>query len=111
MNKVEDFVIWALRAGVLVSASVILCGIVLLLVTGSSGYSGSFYPTTLPGIVEGVLTGKSIAIISAGLLLLILTPVLRVGISIISFATEKDWLYTGISGLVFLILLTSFFVK
>lgn len=35
--------------------------------------------------------------ILAGLLLLILTPVFRVGISIITFLKEKDYLYTVIT--------------
>jgi uncharacterized membrane protein len=47
-------------------------------------------------------------IIALGLLALLLTPVLRVLVSVVMFALERDWLYTGITLLVFVILIVSF---
>lgn len=48
------------------------------------------------------------AIIVAGLLLLITTPLLRVAISVVAFAIEKDWTYVAITGAVFVLLILSF---
>lgn len=107
--KAELFVSYALRAGVFLSATVILIGLIKFFLTGESGYPENTYPTRIPDIFIGALALKSFGIIMFGLLLLILTPVFRVGISILVFSLEKDWLYTGISAIVFLILCSSFF--
>ena len=47
------------------------------------------------------------AIIQLGIILLIATPILRVVFSTIGFVLEKDYLYTGISLLVLLIIFAS----
>ncbi|WP_245692908.1 DUF1634 domain-containing protein [Sporomusa acidovorans] len=73
-----------------------------------SGYPEESYPTTLRDIVAGTLQLKSFAIISTELILLIFTPIMRVGVSIVAFLQEKDWIYVGISSVVFLILVGSF---
>lgn len=97
-----------LRVGVVLSAAVIIVGLVLFFMEGSSGYPGSSYPHSLPDIVSGIASFKPYAVITAGLILLILTPVLRVAISIWVFVREGDKLYTGITTLVLLILIISF---
>lgn len=109
VNKAELFVSYALRVGVLLSATVILVGLISFFLTGESGYIGHSYPTQIKDIFEGALAFKPFGVIMLGLLLLILTPVFRVGVSIWVFILEKDWLYTGISAIVFLILCSSFF--
>lgn len=99
-----------LRVGVLASAAVILTGLLLFLITGESGYPESTFPTSLNGIYQGLLSLKSYAIILTGLLMLIATPVFRVFISIFAFMHEQDYLYVGITLIVFLILIASFFI-
>ena len=47
---------------------------------------------------------KPFAIIMLGLFLLILTPVLRVVVSIYAFAVERDTLYVAITTIVLIIL-------
>ena len=54
-----------------------------------------------PGIFYYALDMKGQAIIQIGIILLIATPILRVVCSAIGFVLEKDYLYTGISALVF----------
>lgn len=109
LNEAEIFVSKSLRVGVLLSASIIFVGLMLFLVSGESGYPGETYPTLLKDIFVGAAKMKPFAIILAGLVLLILTPIMRVGVSILVFLKEKDWLYVGISTIVFLILISSFF--
>jgi len=109
LNKVEHFVSRSLRVGVLASAMVILLGLLLFISTCQGGYPNNTYPVNLPDIVSGTLALRPFAVILTGLILLILTPVLRVGVSTLLFVKERDWLYVGISSIVFVILLTSFF--
>lgn len=111
LKEIEDteiFISKALRVGVALSGIVIGAGLLLLIITGNSGYPGGTFPTSLVQILKGLMLLKPYAVILTGLLLLILTPVFRVGISIITFVKEKDYLYTAITSLVFIILLVSF---
>lgn len=108
-NEVEIFVSQSLRFGVLLSATVILTGLILFLISGEGGYPGEYYPTQLKEIFAGALSLKPFGVILAGLVLLICTPIMRVGVSVLVFWKEKDWLYVGISTVVFLILVSGFF--
>lgn len=110
-NEIEEMEIIIskfLKFGVLLSAFVIFIGFAMFLSTGNSGYAGSTYPTKPLAILQGALLLKSYAIILTGLMLLIATPVFRVGVSIIVFIKEKDFLYAKITSLVFVILIISF---
>ena len=97
-----------LRVGVIISAVFILVGLIMFLITGNSGYSGSSFPHSIGMIFNGLIALNSYGIILTGLLLLILTPVFRVGISIIIFFQEKDYLYMVITSIVLIILIISF---
>ncbi|SFM08320.1 DUF1634 domain-containing protein [Pelosinus propionicus] len=109
INEVEIFVSKSLRFGVLLSGAVILLGLTLFLSSGEGGYPGSTYPTRLRDIFAGAFEMKPFGVILAGLVLLICTPIMRVGISALVFLKERDWLYVGISAVVFFILVSGFF--
>lgn len=108
IGDVELTISKLLRAGVLISAAVIITGFAMFLITGKSGYPGNTFPTTPKEIFSGLLQLKPYGIIMTGLLFLIATPVFRVGVSIIVFAQEKDYMYVKITALVFAILVFSF---
>lgn len=110
MHRVEAVVSGLLRIGVLLSAAVILIGLLLLMFTGTSGYPGTTYPTTLTAIFIGIGEFKPYAIIMFGLFCLILTPVLRVLVSLATFLKEKDYLYVAITAIVLIILAISFLI-
>jgi len=55
-------------------------------------------------IIHEFIGFKSRAVIQAGILLLILTPIARVVFSFIGFIFERDWIYTAITLLVIIIL-------
>lgn len=110
-SKIEEMEIIIsnfLRIGVVLSAIIVFIGLSMYLISGNSGYTGSYFPTTLSEILSGFIVFKPYAIILVGLLLLILTPVFRVGVSILVFVKEKDYLYVKITSFVFLILIISF---
>lgn len=110
-NGIEDTEIViskTLRAGVALSGAITCLGLMLFLVTGNSGYPGESFPTSVAEILRGLENLKPYAVILSGLFLLILTPVLRVGVSIITFVKEKDYMYAAITATVFIILIISF---
>ena len=113
-QRIENIVGNLLRAGVILSAVVVLCGGVLYLI--KYGHAPADYrifrgePTdlkSLSGIVRDAFTLRSRGIIQLGLLLLIATPVARVAFSIFGFAEEKDRMYVTFTVIVLLILLYS----
>ena len=113
-QRIENIVANLLRAGVLLSAIVVLCGGVLYLI--KYGHTPADYrifrgePTdlkSLSGIVRDAFTLHSRGLIQLGLLLLIATPVARVAFSIFGFAKEKDRMYVAFTVIVLLILLYS----
>jgi uncharacterized membrane protein YfcA/uncharacterized membrane protein len=86
---------WILQIGVILSASLIILGTLLL-------------PQTLQEISRLWLILQP-NIITVGLLALIATPVIRVAASILTFALERDYKYVVITSLVLGILLYSIF--
>lgn len=110
IDDVELIISKSLKVGVSLSAIIMFVGFLLFLITGNSGYANNTYPTNLTQIFQGLVALKSYAIILTGLFILILTPVFRVGVSILVFLKEKDSLYVKITALVFAILMVSFFL-
>jgi uncharacterized membrane protein len=113
-RRVEDVIGNLLRAGVLLSAVVVLTGAVIYLVR--HGYDHADYrvfrgePTDLRdirGILHEAASLHGRGIIQLGLLLLIATPIARVAFSVFGFAEERDWMYVGFTLLVLMILLYS----
>ena len=100
---------WILQGGVILSASIILIGL-LMLPLRPGGLSVSrllTFPQTFSQVWAGLLVLHPQAIIALGLLLLIATPVLRVAVSIVAFALERDRRFVVITALVLAILLLS----
>jgi uncharacterized membrane protein len=103
-----------LRAGVLISALVVMVGGVLYL--ARNGGSPTDYrvfrgePSDLRsvgGILRDAVALNGRGIIQLGLLLLIATPVARVAFSVFGFAEESDRLYVVIASIVLLVLACS----
>lgn len=107
-----------LRAGVVLSATVVSIGAVIYLVRhgGSPMDFGAFRGEpaefrTIRGIISATIALRGRGIIQLGLLLLIATPVARVALSIVGFAEEHDRLYVGLTSIVFVILMYSLLVS
>ena len=103
---------WVLRGGVILSASIILIGFLMLPLRpgGLSVQRFLSFPQTLGQVWAGLLTLHPQAIITLGLLLLIATPIMRVAVSIVVFALEGDRRFVVITVLVLAILLLSNFL-
>ncbi|WP_127848650.1 DUF1634 domain-containing protein [Lacticaseibacillus hulanensis] len=110
-NKEVELVIGQiLRVGVIVAAVVILFGLILLFGTGSTGYPAGVHPSRIMSIVSGTVALKPYAVLMTGIFLLILTPVLRVVVSIYAFVKEHDRLYAIITSVVLVILVAAMII-
>ena len=103
---------WILRGGAILSAAIILLGMLLLpLHPGDlSERSLQVFPHTLDQVWTGLLALQPQAVIAAGLLLLLATPVMTVAAAAVTFACERDRRYVVISLVVLAILITSFLI-
>lgn len=63
--------------------------------------------TTLSGIWAGFTSFTAVGWIQMGVLFLILTPILRIVISLFDFVTERDWLYAAITAVVLAVILVN----
>jgi uncharacterized membrane protein len=100
-----------LRGGVLLSAAIIALGTTMFFwqaLTGRGSVGGDAIPHTLGDTLAGVAAGSPAAIVVLGLLVLLATPLLRIIVSVATFARERDWRYVAITLLVLAILLLSF---
>jgi uncharacterized membrane protein YfcA len=102
---------YVLRGGVLLSATILLIGVLdvfRLALTSPHIISQALFPHSLGAVLGDLGHGDPLAVIVLGLLVLLATPVVRVAVSIVAFAVERDSVYTGITTLVLLILCASF---
>lgn len=63
--------------------------------------------TTLSGIWAGILDMNAYSWIQAGVIALLLTPILRVTLSLFDFLRERDWLYAFITSVVLAIIISN----
>ncbi len=115
-QRIETLVGILLRTGVMLAAAIVLTGGILYLAQNRGPRTDyrTFHPeppqlTDFSKIVHGVATLNPESIIMLGLLVLIATPVARVGMCIVGFIFERDRLYVVISSIVLAILLYSLF--
>lgn len=93
-----------LRLGVITASTIATLGGIMFLIVHRSEVSdftqfrgAPEYLRSLTGIGAGLLDFDPRAIIQAGVLILIATPILRVMLSVFAFALEKDYLYVVIT--------------
>ena len=119
VRKVELAISGLLRVGVLTSLLVVLAGTVVTFVHHPHYLSsrhdlvrltspGAEFPHSVPSVIQGLQHSQGRAIVMAGLLLLIATPVLRVAISVLAFVYQRDRTFVVITTVVLALLLTSF---
>ena len=102
---------WVLQVGVILSAAIIVIGLFLEFLQPNKFTPQKLqsFPETFDQVWTGLLVLRPQAVIALGLLLLIATPVVRVAVSIVAFAVERDWHFVVVTLLVLLILLFSIF--
>lgn len=119
VRRAELIISAVLRVGVGSSLLVVVAGSLLTFlhhpeyISSASDLSrltqpGAAVPHTLREVVRGIVNLQGQSVVAAGLLLLILTPVLRVGVSILAFRVQRDRTYVLITSAVLVLLLLSF---
>lgn len=113
-QQMDNIIANMLRTGVIVAAAIVLLGGMMYLFQhpGATPDYGSFHGEierlrNPVGIATAAAHGHARSIIQFGLLILILTPILRVFLCIVGFFSQRDRLYVVVSGLVFAVLLYS----
>jgi len=119
MKRIELLISWLLLGGVAISMTTVLLGLLLMFVHHPDYLQsaadlerltapGAAVPNTLGDVGRGILAGRGQAVVALGLLLLIATPILRVAVSLLGFALQRDRAYSVISAVVLVVLLVSF---
>ncbi|SDG78658.1 Uncharacterized membrane protein [Pedobacter terrae] len=101
-----------LRAGVIISMSIVLIGGAIFLLHNKGAITDYkvFKPelskfSSISGIFKGVASFQGDAIVQFGILMLIFTPIARIVFAIFSFLIERDYLYVLI-GFIILAIIT-----
>ncbi len=113
-HRIELALAWLLRAGVIVAAGLVLFGGILYLKRDGglhpdyARFTGE--PSNLQhplGVLAQALALRPLGLIQLGVLVLLATPVVRVGFSLLAFAREKDRTYVALTAVVLTVLLLS----
>jgi uncharacterized membrane protein len=113
-QRLEVIISKLLRTGVMISAAVVLLGAGCYL--SKHGGQQPAYRVfegapeayrSISGVVHAAARLDCPAVIQLGLLLLILTPIARVGLALAGFALERDGTYVALTAVVLAILVYS----
>ncbi len=112
--RTEQIIGQLLRAGVLLSAFIVLVGGVMYLIHAGHD-TRDFYQfhgvaphlKSITAVIGGAMHFEPESVIQLGLLLLIATPIARVAFSIVAFSLERDWMYVALTFVVLGVLLYS----
>jgi uncharacterized membrane protein len=123
IRKVELAISLVLRVGVILSVAVIAVGLVMMFlhhgayrsIQGTYSYHRLTAPSTpfphrFSTLWRSITQAKGQGLVILGVLILILTPVLRVAVGVLSFLYEKDIPMTFITLYVLAVLIASFFL-
>ena len=107
-----------LRIGVTLACAIALVGGLLYLLQhgGEPAKDYSHFPctasdaeraayTTLGGIWHSLCALTAVGWIQTGVIVLLLTPIMRVALSLVDFVRERDWLYAAISAVVLTVII------
>ena len=117
-QKLEVVIGHTLRLGVITAAVIVLIGGFLYLIQNGSAppdylnfHATAEHSDNLLGVASNIREFNSLGIIQLGLLVLIATPIVRVMLSVVAFAVERDLLYVVATVIVLGILLYSLLIR
>src|SRR5579884_535819 len=92
-DKTNAIIGWILQGGVILSAAIIIFGLILMAFEPNKFAPQTLlsFPQSFAEVGRGLLVLNPQSVIAFGLLLLIATPIMRVAVSIMAFAVERDW--------------------
>ncbi len=123
VRQTEIAISYVLRIGVVLSVLLVSAGLGLIFAnhgsylhfSSNTSYksltsAGYNFPHTISQLFSDLAHGDGRGVIGLGLIVLILTPVLRVAVGVLSFIYEKDPPMTLVTLFVLLVLILSFFL-
>jgi len=123
IRKIELAISLVLRIGVSLSVVILAVGLGMMFAHHSdyTSFTGSFsyhsltsrksgFPHSFGGLVTSLKAGQGRGVVVVGILVLILTPILRVAVGVLSFMYEKDPPMTIVTLYVLAVLIASFFL-
>jgi uncharacterized membrane protein len=121
IHRVELAISYILRLGVITSIALVTFGMCLTFLHHPDYTThtqpvkevpqvAKDFPSTLSATWTSLREFHGQGFVILGLLVLLITPVIRVAVSIFAFAIQKDWPFVCITTLVLLILILSFFL-
>ncbi|MEM2740422.1 MAG: DUF1634 domain-containing protein [Candidatus Bathyarchaeia archaeon] len=120
--RLELLVSHILRIGMVISIALITLGMLLLFVRGGSlGYpldtlvnpyntSVNTYTIDYNLLCRGLASFESLSIVLLGLIVMVSTPILRIILCTLVFASEKDRIYIAIAMITLILILSSIFL-
>ena len=114
-RQMEMFIGRMLRVGVFTACAIAIVGGILYIVQKGgtqvdfAEFTSSMAVESIGDVIRGVLALDAISVIQLSLLILIATPIMRVAVSVIAFAIEKDLLYVIITLAVLSIIIFNIF--
>lgn len=103
-SRLSNWVSLSFKLGIVVSLTLVVIGLILFSIAGAKEIEPTVPLNQLP---RGILELKATAIITLGILTLLLTPILQVVVAIANFSIDRDKLYLGISIIVLCVLVFS----
>ncbi len=123
IRRTEVAISLVLRIGVIVSVLIITVGLVVMFahhsaylpITGGTSYHNLTSPTTpfphsFTALGHSIAAGEGQGIIVLGVMILVLTPVIRVAVGVLAFLNEKDVPMALVTFIVLVVLVGSFFL-
>ena len=112
--QIQDVSAWILRVGVIGSVGTMLLGLAMEFSRGlptAQRMQTERFDGKLAEMLVRAAHGEGVAVIEVGILLLVLTPILRVASSMVLFAfEEKDLFYSCVTFVVLILTLVSLFI-
>ena len=114
-NKMNELIGNTLRIGVFAACIIALIGGSYYLLTTSGqlvpayktfNEGGASY-TTFEGIIRGAFSMSATEWMQLGVVVLMLTPIMRVVLSLVDFSIQRDWLYVGITAIVLIVIIVN----
>jgi len=92
-SRLDNWVRLSFKVGVAVSLALVVIGLVLIGIAGGKNIEPTVPLTQLP---QEILKLNATAIITLGILTLLLTPILQIVAAMVTFAIDRDKLYVGV---------------
>ena len=93
-SRLDNWVSLSFKVGVAVSLTLVVIGLVLIGIAGAKNIEPTVPLTRLP---QEILKLNATAIITLGILTLLLTPIVQIVAAMVTFSIDRDKLYLGIS--------------